>query len=1020
VRTVAAVPAVGLLAGSAFGLFAPDIPKTLACALLIACALGALWAWRVARPAVLAGAVCLAFFTGGALLAADAWREAWQPTLRAAFDELAAAERQRAVAEHRLIPEDAEAFANVSGVLRADAAVTSSGVSLSIDVDRVDAMGGRPMAGGVVATVAGSLGPERADAWRAGRRVRLPVELRRPSRYLDPGVPDHERALARRGTTLVGFVKSGALVETAARGSALDEAMASVRDFSRRSIAAAVGRWSPRSAAIVAAIVIGDRVGLDEDVQRALQEAGTYHVIAISGGNIAILAGLMLGAFRVAGLLGRAAMCSAIVVLVAYGYLVGGGASVDRATLMAVVYFTGRAIDFRSPPLNTLALVAGCLIAAGPLSIADPAFVLTFGATLAILLVMPLVTTIDAGLAGGAGKSSQRFRKSMRPIVAMFAASAAAEAMLFPVGAVVFSRVTFAGLALNFLAIPLMGVAQIAGMVLVPLALVSRPLASGVGYIAHLGALGLVKSAELVRLAPWVTYRVAAPHWVAVCGYYLAAGAAWTLWRRRREITGSAEAPLARAVRRAAGVAAACAAVWILAEPWRLVAAHGDGGLHVTFLDVGQGDSAFVRFPRGATLLVDAGGLSASSAFDIGDRVVAPVLRDAGLRRLSYVALTHGDPDHIGGAAAVLREFRPGEVWEGIPVPRLESLRALRDEAHVLGLKWANVTVGDRIVVDDVEVIVRHPGAADWERQRVRNDDSIVIELRWRDVSVLLPGDIGKEAERVLAATIPPARLRVVKVPHHGSLTSSTRDFVRAIAPRAAVVSVGRGNHFGQPAPDVLDRYRAAGAEIFRTDRDGAVTVDTDGYAIDIHTFTGRRVGLSGVPAHHEGAKTTSAGCSLRLLPFLFQFLDRHVAHRSAGGGNRAFHRGEPAGELLVRLAQRRFGLDAELAREVGHREEEIAHFLLRAVAAVEPVEVIRRVAPNRFTQLVDLFLNLVDDVARARPVEADRRRAPADVVRAQKRGQRGRDAAEQRLRGVRMTGLLGLDLFPPRAHLAG
>src|ERR1019366_7917932 len=114
---------------------------------------------------------------------------------------------------------------------------------------------------------------------------------------------------------------------------------------------------------------------------------------------------LMLGAFRLAGLLGRAAMWSAIVVLVAYGYLVGGGASVDRATLMAVVYFAGRAVDLRSSPLNTLALVAGCLVAAGPLAIVDPAFVLTFGATLAILLVMPMVTTINAELAGTAEKS---------------------------------------------------------------------------------------------------------------------------------------------------------------------------------------------------------------------------------------------------------------------------------------------------------------------------------------------------------------------------------------------------------------------------------------------------------------------------------------------------------------------------------------------------------------------------------------------------------------------------------------
>ena len=860
-RPVAAIPAVGLLAGSAFGLVAPDIPPIFGRALLIACALAALWAWRASRSSIVAAAAGFAFFFGGALLASAAWREASRPALRIAFDGLADAERRNAVAEHRFMPDDNEAFAHITGVLSADAASTASGVALNVDVDDID---GRPAAGGVAATVVGSLASAHVDAWRAGRRVRLPVQLHRPSRYLDPGVPDHERALARRGIPLVGTVKSGALVELIARGGLIDEAMAVVRGAARRVIADAVGRWSPRSAAIVAAIVIGDRVGLDEDVQRALQEAGTYHVIAISGGNIAILAGLMLGAFRLAGLLGRAAMWSAIVALVAYGDLVGGGASVDRATLMAVVYFAGRALDLRSPPLNTLALVAGLLVVSSPLSIVDPAFVLTFGATLAILLVMPWVTNHSAEIAKHAeafflktGWPSANSAVSAlgllgRSLFAMFAASAAAEAMLFPVGALVFSRVTFAGLALNFLAIPLMGVAQIAGMALVPIALVSRPLAAGVGYIAHLGALGLVASAELVRFAPAVTYRVAPPHWLPVCGYYVAGGAAWMLWRRQSR--------LMRTIRRGSIAMAVCAAVWILAEPWTLMAARGDGRLHVTFLDVGQGDSAFVRFPHGATLLIDAGGLSTGSAFDVGDRVVAPVLREEGVRRLTYVALTHGDPDHIGGAGSVLREFRPREIWEGIPVPRFEPLTALRDEAHRLGLKWVNVTAGDRVVVDgvdDVELTVRHPAPADWERQHVRNDDSIVIELRWRDVSVLLTGDIGKDVERTLAAAIPPARLRVVKIPHHGSLTSSTPEFVRAIAPAIAVVSVGRGNHFGHPAPQVLERYRAAGATVFRTDRDGAVTLDTDGYAMNIQTFTGRHFGLSATPADHEDTKNT-------------------------------------------------------------------------------------------------------------------------------------------------------------------
>jgi competence protein ComEC len=685
----------------------------------------------------------------------------------------------------------------------------------------------------------------------------MPVTLRRPSRYLDPGVPDHERALARRGTTLVGTVKSGALVEVVARGSWIDETMAGARAFARRAIANGVGRWSRESAAIVTAIVIGDRAGLDAGVQQRLQAAGTYHVIAISGGNIAILAGLLLGVFRRAGLLGRTAMLSAIAALIAYARLVGGGASVDRATLMAVVYFGARAFDQRSPPLNSLALVSALLVTSDPLSIADPAFLLTFGATLAILVVVPFVTTITAERAEHAEKNrGSALRRAQgipnlsrdavsamivvirRPLVAVLAASVAAEAMLFPIGAWLFSRVTFAGLGLNFLAIPLMGLAQLAGMLVVPLALMPSfvgPFAAAAGWIAHVGAAGLVWSADLVRFVPALTYRVAPPPVAAIIIYYWAV-AGWWLIR-----PASARSILAR---RTIAVVAVASALWMLVDPRTLIAARGDGRLHVTFLDVGQGDAIFVRFPRGSTLLVDAGGLAFSSSFDIGDRVVAPSIRDVGVRRLDFVALTHGDPDHIGGAAAILGEFRPREVWEGIPVPRSEPLTALRMQAQSLGARWANVYAGDRAIVDEVEVIARHPTVADWERQRIRNDDSIVLELRWRDVSVLLTGDIGREVERTLDAAIPSARLRVMKVPHHGSLTSSTTGFVNAMHPAIAVVSAGRGNHFGHPVAEVMERYRAIGAEIFRTDRDGAVTVETDGTSIDVHTFTGRRLSL--------------------------------------------------------------------------------------------------------------------------------------------------------------------------------
>src|SRR5262249_6388449 len=160
----------------------------------------------------------------------------------------------------------------------------------------------------------------------------------------------------------------------------------------------------------------------------------------------------------------RSGMVAAILLLLAYAQLVGGGASVDRATLMAVVHFGARAFDQRSPPLNVLSVAAAVLVASNPLSIADPAFLLTFGATLAIVVAIPAVDT-------------SRLSRAGRAVATVFLASAAAEVVLFPVGAALFSRITFAGLALNLAAVPMMAVAQVAGMLVAPASLVSTQLA---------------------------------------------------------------------------------------------------------------------------------------------------------------------------------------------------------------------------------------------------------------------------------------------------------------------------------------------------------------------------------------------------------------------------------------------------------------------------------------------------------------------------------------------------------------
>jgi competence protein ComEC len=400
--------------------------------------------------------------------------------------------------------------------------------------------------------------------------------------------------------------------------------------------------------------------------------------------------------------------------------------------------------------------------------------------------------------------------------------------------------VTFAGLILNFAAIPLMAIAQLAGMIAVAAALVSPAAAAAAGLAAHAGAEGLVWSSTLVDWMRGSTWRVAPPHWSAVVLYYAGVLTAWPLWRRTRVSGSSTRRGLHARVARVAALAAAGAAAWILFEPGRLLTTRGDGRLHVTFIDVGQGDAAVVRFPRGQTLLVDAGGAAGSSTFDIGDRVVGAVLRHAGVRRLDLAALTHGDGDHIGGLTSIVREFRPREIWEGVSVPRSAPLAALRAGATAQGARWTNLQTDDRVSIDGVDILVRHPRIADWERQSVRNDDSIVLELLWRDVSIVLSGDIGRDTEQAIAPLFGAAGIRVLKVPHHGSRTSSSQPFLDALAPRVAIVSVGRSNTFGHPAPDVLQRYRDIAAEVFRTDQDGAIQVATDGYSVNLSTFTGR------------------------------------------------------------------------------------------------------------------------------------------------------------------------------------
>ena len=195
----------------------------------------------------------------------------------------------------------------------------------------------------------------------------------------------------------------------------------------------------------------------------------------------------------------------------------------------------------------------------------------------------------------------------------------------------------------------------------------------------------------------------------------------------------------------------------------------------------------------------------------------------------------------MGGLVAVLRDFVPREVWEGVPVPGHRSLDELRLAADTVGSRWRQVTAGDRVDLDGVSLKVVHPPRPDWERVRVRNDDSVVLDVQYGDVAVLLPGDIGREVEEGVAEALETVPFRVVKVPHHGSAGSSSPRLVEAAAACLAVVSAGRANPFGHPLPEVVQRYRDAGALVFETGRDGAMILETDGRQVRLRTHSGRR-----------------------------------------------------------------------------------------------------------------------------------------------------------------------------------
>jgi competence protein ComEC len=604
-----------------------------------------------------------------------------------------------------------------------------------------------------------------------------------------------------------------------------------------------------RSSGILKALVLGEQGDIPEAVREHFIVTGIAHLLAISGDHLGIVALLSYSLFL--WLLKRSeflllslpvkkwAAGLTLPCILLYMMIAGGGISVIRATIMVITFFLSILFDRERSLLHTLGLAAFLILLFSPPSLFDVSFQLSFLAVLSILYLVPrLLSEGKHDVLDLPPKASWK-RNLLQYLKISFLVTAVATLGTAPFVALHFNRISPIGLVTNLFAIPWVG------FLLVPLSLIASllsfifsPLATLLIRVADILTLLLLKVVAFFASFPYASFFIATPTVFEIILFYLLL---FLLVHLRKD----------RGIRYLFLGLCLLFVIDLAFWNWRGLFQKD---LVITFIDVGHGDSVLIEFPKGKKMLIDGGGLP-GDRFDIGKQVIAPFLWKKKIRKIDTLVLTHPDPDHVKGLNFIASQFSIGRFWEtGLPVevdPYLQLKKILQERGVETDTFHEERPPQ---VISGVQISILNPSPTALMRRTLGpqglqghwnpsqlNNQSLVMMLQYKKVRVLLAADIEKEGEERMMRKGHVLRADVLKIPHHGSASSSTSLFLQRVRPAYGILSVSERNIGRLPHPEVMKRYEQLGSKVLRTDRHGAITLMTDGERIEIKTFLENR-----------------------------------------------------------------------------------------------------------------------------------------------------------------------------------